>query len=804
MLSELRFATRGLLRWRWGAVVAVVTLAIGIAATTGLYALVQVILPDLPGVPDLDRLGRVYASSQALGVERSPVALNEFDASLSKATSFAAIGAYAESDATIGSGRDVQPAVAGFATPGFFSALGVAPAAGRVFAASDVEAARPVVILSDALWRRHFPDGRLQNATITVDGVDRAVIGVMPAEFSYGFIGISGQLWIPLGHPTVKTSAIVVVYGRLRDGVGWPAAAAELQALSRGQWTWRAIPVRSDTRQRAMTAYAFMLGPALLVLLISCLNVACLLLARGIDRDKELSVRRALGATRGRVVRLLVTEHALLALIAGTIGAGLAAAILRALSRAIAVIEPTLSSRLTADLGLLPVAFGASVLACLIFGTVPALRLSRRDVAASLNGVPPTHRIEIAGYGARDVIVFAEVASAVGLIVWTAMLYTLFSQMNAITFAFPADHVVVMRVPAAAAGEVVSRVSAIPGVARTTVSSGMLGGGTRVRVETASGVAVMTRMPVGDGFLETLGIPVLRGRAFDAAELHGHGDVAILSESAAQQIAAGGDPVGMQLRVSGRQRLTVIGICRDAIDYGVLSKAAAFAPSELYVPYEPLGDEAVVLARVSVDPHGTLRAIAAAAQTPAGLRSARPVVLSDDMGAKDRNGRGAMFLIRILGAFATVTLLLAATGVFAVINESVAQRTREFGIRLALGAAPRRVLAMVLARETKLIGMAVAVGLVFTMALTRALFVELTSLNAIVPSMWIAALLLSGGVAATAVAFATCRIVRMEPRSGVESFSWTPDVAQNARRSSRWDVRDATGTARSSKRRRCD
>jgi len=208
----------------------------------------------------------------------------------------------------------------------------------------------------------------------------------------------------------------------------------------------------------------------------------------------------------------------------------------------------------------------------------------------------------------------------------------------------------------------------------------------------------------------------------------------------------------------------VIGVCRDAVDYGALSKAGTYAPSDVYVPYEPsaTSPDAVVLARFPTDPHAALRAMAAAAQTPPGAKPARPVVISDDFrerGSPD----GAMVVMKILGSFAILTLMLAASGVFAVISQSVAQRTREFGIRMAIGATPRRVLGMVLARETKLIGIAIAVGLVFTMALTRAMFVELVRLSAIVPSMWIAALALSGGVAAVAVAFATYRIVRLEP-----------------------------------------
>jgi putative ABC transport system permease protein len=342
------------------------------------------------------------------------------------------------------------------------------------------------------------------------------------------------------------------------------------------------------------------------------------------------------------------------------------------------------------------------------------------------------------------------------------MLYTLFAQIAAIRFTFPAERVVAMRVPARGARDVASRVAAVPGVLHAAMASGTLGGGSRVRVESERArSAVMSSIPVGDGFLETLGVPLVRGRSFTAADVRERSNVAILSESGARRLAPDGDALGLRLQVSGRTDVLVIGICRDAIDYGALTKAEIYAPPEIYVPYAPVAREAVVLARLSIDPHAALRAIAAAAETPPGARPARPVVLSDEL--KTGGADGGIVVTKILGSFALVTLLLAASGVFAVISQSMAQRTREFGIRLALGAGTRQVLLMVLAREGKLIGLSIGTGVVFSVALTYALFVEVTRVNALVPWMWMAALALSGGAAAIACALATYRIVRLEP-----------------------------------------
>jgi predicted permease len=770
VITDLKQSIRAIARWRWGAVTAVLTLAIGIGTATGLSALVQVVIADLKGVPELERVARVYASSASLGVERSAVTLNEFDTTLSRATSFASIGAYAETDATLGSAPDARAINAGIASPSFFTAIGVPPAEGRVFVQADLDASPPVAILSHALWRRLFPDGRLTNATVAVDGIERRVIGVMPPEFSYSFVGIGADLWLPLGRAWHESPAIVSVYARLRPGVVWPSAAAELSRLSRGQapWTWRAIPIAEDTGRRALGAYGLTLGTALLVLLIACVNVGCMLMARGLEREKELSIRRALGATRARVMRLLLAESLVLALVSGVLGTALAAAMLRAIASALATVQPSLAGRIAVDGGLLPVAVAASAIGCLVFGTVPALRLSRRDVAASLNGMPPVHRLEVGEYGGRDLIVFAEIGSAVGLVVWAAMLFTLFGAMRQVTTTFPADRVVAMRVPARDVHKIAQRVGAVPGVARVTMSSGMLGirGGpsAAVRVVTeAGGATVMSRVPVGDGFFETLGIPILRGRAFDASEIRAAGGAAVLSETAARQLAPAGDALGMRIRVSGRGRsggLVIVGVCRDAIDYGSLSNIGLIPP-DMYVPYDAPPTGVVLLARVSTGAHAALRAIGAAAQTPAGAAPARPSVLADEAQFGDP-GTG-LIAAEILGGFAIVTLLLAASGVFAVVSQSVGQRRREFGVRIALGATPRGVMAMVLARETKLIAAAVASGVVFAMALTRALFVELASLGAARPSMWIAALVLAVAAAALACALAAWRIVRLEP-----------------------------------------
>ncbi len=302
--------------------IAVLTLAVGAGTATSLYALMTVLLADLPGVQELDRVGRVYAASRSLGVTRGEVALQELDSTLSRATSFAAIGGYAQMKVTLGSGDNEREVTAGYGTPAFFMAMGVAPAAGRVFSAADLSGSQPLVLVSDGLRRQLSGYGRLEGATVKVNGIDRAVVGVMPAEFSYPFVGVTADLWIPMGRASQQTPAIVQIFARLRPGVDWSAANAELARIktTTGSWNFQAIPIPADTRERATGVYGAVLGTALIILVMASVNVICMLLARGFAREQELSIRRALGATRARVARLLLAEHALLALAGGALG----------------------------------------------------------------------------------------------------------------------------------------------------------------------------------------------------------------------------------------------------------------------------------------------------------------------------------------------------------------------------------------------------------------------------------------------------------------------------------------------------
>jgi hypothetical protein len=332
-----------------------------------------------------------------------------------------------------------------------------------------------------------------------VDGVERAVIGVMPPDFSYPSSASPRSSGCHSAAASIKAPIVVSVYARLRPGAEWATAAAELDGLSRGQWTWRAIPDpgrHAEPGRHGLRAHP---RPALLILLIACVNVACMLLARGMEREQELSVRRALGATRPAHRPPAPVENLVLAIAAGAIGAGLAVAMLRAARGALAALQPGNGGACDARYPLLPFALGASALACLLFGVVPALRLSRRDVGGSPERRAVDHRVEIAGYGgARRHRLRRDRGVGRAHRLDRDAVHAL-RRARAIHFTFPADRVVAMRVPGRGRGGRGRRGCGRAGRDRAAISSGMMGG-SRVRAERRGlPAAVVSRLPVGAG-----------------------------------------------------------------------------------------------------------------------------------------------------------------------------------------------------------------------------------------------------------------------------------------------------------------
>ena len=769
MLRGLHHAIRVFRSWRLGAVAAIITLAIGIGTASSMYALVRMNASNtIANVEDMPAVARIYASSRTLGVERVQLTFRDVDL-LRTASAFTSVGTYAAADGDITAGGQPVRVSVGEVSAGLFPALRIPASAGRLISDDDFRNDAPVAIVSDRFWRAHFRDRSIGDVAVTVDRTPRTIVGVLPSNAAFPFIGISADVWIPFAHTPETRAQRVTVLARLRPGVTWTAAAAELDSLARlqspeGLWTWSAIPVQQDVNRRRTGGILTMFGPGLVVLLIGCTNVACMLLARGTERDMELSVRSALGATRWRIVRQLLGEQLVLALASGALGVGVAYLLLQAVAAAMAQFRPDAPSLLPSATMLIVITFWCSLTACVLFGTLPAIRVSRRDLVTSLKGGTSPAVARFVGYRARDLIVFLELGLAVSLVVTTGLFTRFFIEIQRITPSFSADKMVAIDVPANDAARAAERVWELPGIVAVTAVSDMPGSQRATRASSVrAGNGRMARvMLIGAdaSFFRTLGVSILRGRSFDRAEADARAEVAVVSEAAAGMLWPGDEPIGARLEVKTGHRsstLTVVGISRNALDAPGMIRTGLMAP-EIYLPLDSEQEpEIVLLARASGDPRLLLKPVAAAARPSASSRADARVLNTSLIHAD------SAFVVRLFGGFSVLALLLAASGIFGVVSQSVAQRKTEFGVRMAMGASPIQVLRMIAAREARLMGAAIGTGLVATLLVTRSAFVEMLAISGGDPRLWMITGAVCGGTAAVAVAFATWRIVRLDP-----------------------------------------
>jgi predicted permease len=765
MLRDLRIAVRSLRAWRWGAVLAVLTLAIGIGTTTALYALLRVALSENAVVIDGgESVVRIYGVNPSLDTLRSPVKLDDF-ATMSDVRSFESIAAYDHVEMSVGGGSEDDTVNVMRVSSRFFELMRARALEGRLFTADD----SPIAVVGEVTWRRRFAGRRIADApSIRLDGRDYTVIGVLPASFSFSMIGIAADVWVPLPRRAVGNSPHVSVISRLAPGISWASAAAELSALAPPNqpepgWRWGGISVQQDVRARTGGATAWIFLPAAVMLVIGCVNVACMLLARGIRRDTELSVRMALGASRGAIFRQLILENGVLGLAAAIIGTALALAGLDMVVRMLVEWKPELAATLTRDFGVLPIALTSSIVACVLFGLVPAVRLSRRDVASSLKGSAPAPRVRIAGYGARDLIVFVELALASVLVVMNAMAFAMFSVLQDTQFGFAVHEVLSIGVPARDAAAATDRVRGIAGVTRVAIASGAPGAHARSSAAIASGgrTAAVATLATGEGFFETVGLPVVRGRPFFPDETSSAA-VAIVDETAAAALWSDEDPVGRELdmNIRGRSvRLVVIGVAMDAVRMALPGSQ----PGTVYRPIDLAAHDRVTLLARSPRANTVAHHIAAAVRPRDASGRVRVSSLADRFSELAAGAR----ILRLFGAFALIALLLAGSGIFAVVSQSVTQRTPEFGVRLALGATPWRVLRTVLSREMKLIVAALATGTIGTVAMTRSSGFDdaamIVAVNMSRPEWGLGLIGLCGAIAGAACLLATWRIVTLDP-----------------------------------------
>ena len=751
--QDLSFAYRTLVRAPLFTTVALLTLSLGLGATIAVYAVVDgVLLRPLP-YEDPERLVLVRGAAQA----RWAVTYPDYADLAAAGPSFASLAVWQGWSVVVDDEEGI-PTRRSAASVGwtFFDVLGVRPAAGRFFLPEDGRAGHaPVVVLSHRAWVRDFggrPD--VVGRAYPLDGESYTIVGVAPLGFvdpvAYATWGGDPELW-RADPPVFSREAAdrgwigFWVMGRLRDGASAARAQANVDAVIQAAYAGveeppsaTVVTLLDATVEGVRRTLYVLLGAVALVLLIACANVANLLLSRASVREHEVAVRRALGASRGRLIAQLLTESVLLSLAAGAAGMLVAAAGARVLV-AQAGAELPRAWDVAVDWRIAAAAFAAAMLTALLFGLAPALQLTR-DSAATLREGGRGGTGARRGLRMRSLLVVAETALAVVLLVSAGLLLRTFWKLQQIDPGFEAESALALRVglpevtfptPAEqvlALQRVVDEVSATPGVTAAGAITDLPMGGAvnstsifrddQPRPEPGEARSALVRATL-PGYFAAMRIPRVRGREFDGTDRDSTRPVAIVNATFVDVFFPDDDPIGRTVTVRGVSR-EIVGIVADAKEFTLTGGPDA-------VLYEPFAQErepwmraaAWVVVRHDAQAPAMLSAVRNAIRRAHGripINTARTLetVLADDMAAP----RFRALLVVLFGALA---LLLAAVGVAGVLAYMVSQRTREIGIRLAVGATSIDVMRMVAAESARLTGAGVALGLLAAAAAARVL-----------------------------------------------------------------------------------
>jgi putative ABC transport system permease protein len=791
IIKDLKFAIRGLVKRPGFTAIALLALALGIGANTAIFSLVNaVILRPLP-FPEPDRLVWVYGSIRN-GANRSSVGPLDFLDYRNQNKTFEQFAASYSMPlpATLTGGGEPERFQASVVSGNYFETFGVAPALGRGFTlANENPGQDQVTVLSYDLWRKRFAgDPSIINKTVVLNGKATEVIGVMGEGVSFPQ---AADLWLPMNldaDPNDKTrfSRFLRPVGRLKPGVSLVQAQADTDIIaaqieeqfpeSNKGWSLRLVPLREELVGGSRTSVLVLFGAVAFVLLIACANVANLLLVRAAARQKEIALRSALGASRWRIVRQMITESLLLAIVGGALGAFLATwgvQLLVKLSED--SIPPTVQVKI--DATVLGFTLLVSVVTGVLFGLAPAFRTVNVNLIDALKEGMRGEGQSTLRSRTRSALVILESAIAVVLLIGAGLLIRSLVALQNVNPGFDAENVLTARVelsrfkydtPDKAAAffqELETRISGLPGVeAAGMVSELPLSGqGNDMPFIVEERPVPRDQMPFADfrrvnqNYLNAMRIPLLRGRQFTEQEVRQSAKVIIVSQQLAQTAFPNEDAVGKRLITGFKgEPYEIIGIAGD-----LLHQSLGGQPSPaMYFPMRQSGRMNLVF-RTKGDPlsiAGALRNEVRAIDPDQPVSAIRPMTEWVDSSVATPRYRTLLF-----GMFAALAMILAATGIYGVMSYSVAQRTHEIGVRMALGARRADVLKLVVGQGMLLTVIGVVVGLVAAFALTRVMESLLFSVTAKDPVTFavVAALLV-------AVAFVACfvparRATRVDP-----------------------------------------
>jgi putative ABC transport system permease protein len=815
LLQDLRYAFRALRRTPAVTAVAIITLALGIGANSAIFSVLRGML--WRPLPYAEPEHATMLWSHWRGWDRTWVSAPEYADYAAQSQIFTSVGAYYSTALTVTGGGEAERLPAGVVTASVFDVLGVKPLLGRTFLAEeDLPNGSPAVVIGEGVWKRRFAsDPAIVGQSLQLNARPYTVVGVMPEAFRLpdDFAGSERtQIWVPiqLGTPTPdnRGSHGLLAVGRLRPGLeAGPAQVLLDQFVAGMKQTYQQnygpefgvtlVTLPDEILGKVRPALLVLLGAVGLVLLIACGNVANLLLVRGEARQRELAIRTALGAGRARMIRQLLTESVLLAVLGGGAGIVLAAWGVDALP----AINPSSLPRAEAIQIDLPVLLGTLALSLatgILFGLVPAWHLVRSETRSdALRETTRSVTAGVAGRRFRRVLIGAEVALAVVLVIGAGLLMRSFSRLTSVSPGFEPRGVLTMRLSLPAAtyptrtavrafyDRLFERVRALPGVEVAGAIRGLPLGdvlgdwGANIPGYTPppnEGTPVDFQVASADYF-RAMGIPLRKGRFLSESDREGAGaPVIMINEAAARKYWQGRDPVGTRMRLRADADSlwrTVVGVVGDVHHRGITEQARP----EMYLPqlqvFLTAGDSDVpsrsmiLTLRVSGDPMAQAAPVRRIiADLDRGLAVSDVRTLEDVV---SRSIAAPRFTATLIGVFAALALVLAAVGIYGVVAYVVAQRTTELGIRVALGARAADVLRLVVGQGMQPVGYGLAAGVLAALVLSRLLTGLLFGITHTDVTTYAGVTVLLGTVALLACWMPARRAARTDPMIALRS-----------------------------------
>ncbi|MEP6706890.1 MAG: ABC transporter permease [Pyrinomonadaceae bacterium] len=801
-LKDTRYGIRSLLKHPGFTAIAVITLALGIGANTAMFSVINaVLLRPLP-YHDPDRLVTIWEESPERGMYEMPVSLANLRDWEDQSHAFEKISAYTFTNLNLsGAG---EPARLGTvrASANLFSLVGAVPLLGRSFLPEEDKAGgNRVVILGHALWRSRFgADSAIIGRSLTLDNQGYTVVGVMSSSFQFpvGF-GYMGKvlndpidLYVPLaasGRETERGNYSFFAMGRLKSGVTFGQARAEMTTIERRLEQQypdgntgigiNLVPTEEQSVKEIRPALLVLLGAVAFLLLIACVNIANLLLARGASRQKEFAIRAALGASRLRVLRLLLTESVMLSLAGGCLG------LLLALwgTDALMALAPDNIPRMN-EIGIDARVFGftlaVSVLTGIVFGLIPALHAAKPDLNEALKEGSRGSMGSVAGKRTRSVLVTVEVALSLVLLVGAGLMIKSFLRLQQMNLGFNPDHVLAVdlslsssrypedRQQVAFFQEALERLRSLPGVQSAGATTGLpltLNlSGSDFRIEghpepQAGKEMIINTRSVSPGYFGALGIRLIKGRDFSDRDKSDAPAAAIINDDLARSYFPGEDPIGKRITFDdGGAWMSIVGIIADVKQLGLDSSAKP----EVYFPYLQVASPSMsVVVRTASNP------LSLAAPVKSQIQAIDKDLPIDDAKTMQQllaeSISGRRFNMMLLTVFAVVALVLAIVGIYGVMSYTVTQRTHEIGIRVAVGAQPRDVFRMVIGQGMMLAMIGVALGLVGAFGLTRLMTSMLFGVEPTDPATFVSIAGLLTGVALLACYIPGRRATKIDP-----------------------------------------